>query len=77
MRASCRSRVEFDRFVFAWPDLDVDGSQFSAAELRDAIAGLRDWVELTRPRSPEQLWEADFDDGLTEEEWTALYGQVV
>jgi hypothetical protein len=56
-----------------WPDLDVDGFQFSATELRDAIAGLRDWSELNRPRSPEQLWEADFDEGLTEEEWTAVY----
>lgn len=59
---------------FGWPDLDVDGFQFTATELRDAIAGMRDWDELNRPRSPEQHWESGFDEGLTEEEWAALYG---
>ena len=58
---------------FSWPDADVEGFQFSATELRDAIEGLRDWAELKRPRSPEQLWEVDFDEGLTEDEWGAVY----
>ncbi|WP_457112670.1 HNH endonuclease signature motif containing protein [Marmoricola sp. URHA0025 HA25] len=58
---------------FSWADLEADGFQLSATELRDAIVGLRDWAELNRPRSPEQLWEEDFDEGLTEEEWAATY----
>ena len=59
---------------FSWPDLDVDGFQIGAAELREAVAGLRDWAELMRPRAPEQCWEADFDEGLLEDEWQAVYG---
>jgi hypothetical protein len=61
---------------FSWPGADVDGFQFSATELRDAIEGLRDWAELNRPRSPEQLWEVDFDEGLTEDEWSAVYASA-
>jgi hypothetical protein len=60
---------------FSWPDLDVEDFQFSATEIRDAIEGLRDWAELNRPRSAEQHWEDDFDEGLTEEEMRALYGR--
>jgi hypothetical protein len=60
---------------FSWPDLEPDGFQFGAAELREAIDGLRDWSELTRPRSPVDHWEDDFDEGLTESEWDALYGR--
>jgi hypothetical protein len=62
---------------FSWPDLELDGYQFTATEFREAIEGLRDWAELARRRSPEQLWEADFDEGLTESEWDALYGPRV
>jgi hypothetical protein len=58
----------------SWPDLEPDGFQFGATELREAIDGLRDWDELMRPRSPEQFWESDFDEGLTESEWDAIYG---
>ncbi|HEX7716781.1 MAG TPA: hypothetical protein VF416_05795, partial [Marmoricola sp.] len=60
---------------FSWPDLEPDGFQFGAAELREAIDGLRDWSDLTRPRSPVDHWEADFDEGLNESEWDALYGR--
>jgi len=59
---------------FSWPDLEVDGFQMGATELREAVAGLRDWAELMRPRAPEQCWEADFDEALLDEEWLALYG---
>ena len=62
---------------FSWPDLEPDGFQFGAAELRQAIEGLRDWSDLVRPRSPEHHWEDDFDEALTEEEWDALYGRRV
>jgi hypothetical protein len=62
---------------FSWPEIDPDGFQFGATEFRDAIAGMRDWTELVRPRVPEQHWESDFDEGLTEEEWLATYGRRV
>jgi hypothetical protein len=62
---------------FSWPETEPDGFQFGAAELRDAIAGMRDWVELVRPRLPEQLWEIELDEGLTDEEWAALYGRRI
>jgi hypothetical protein len=62
---------------FSWPDLEPDGFQFGAAEFREAIEGLRDWTELMRPRSPENHWEDDFDEALTEEEWHALYGRRI
>ncbi|HEX2892469.1 MAG TPA: HNH endonuclease signature motif containing protein [Marmoricola sp.] len=61
---------------FSWPDL-ADGFQFGAAELRQAIEGMRDWSDLMRPRSPEIHWEDDFDEALTEQEWDALYGRRV
>ena len=51
--------------------------QFGAAELREAIEGLKDWAELMHPRSPELHWEDDFDDGLTEDEWYAAYASRV
>ena len=56
-----------------WPDVEPGSFQFGAAELREAIAGMRDWTDLMRARSPEILWEDDFDEGLTEEEWLAAY----
>ncbi len=62
---------------FSSPDLADGGFQFGAAELHEAIAGLRDWSELMRPRSPEQYWEHDVDEALTDGEWSALYGRRV
>jgi len=41
------------------------------------MAGLRDWADRMTPRAPEILWEEDFDAGLTDEEWDALYGRRV
>lgn len=61
---------------FSWPDV-ADDFQFGAAELREAIEGMRDWSELMRPRSPEIHWEDDFDEALAEQEWEALYGRRV
>jgi hypothetical protein len=58
---------------FSWPELEPDVFQFGATEFREAIEGLRDWAELDRLRSPEQFWESGFDDGLTEDEWEAVY----
>jgi hypothetical protein len=59
---------------FSWPGLEPDGFQFSATELCDAIAGMKEYAELERMPSPELLWEADFDEGLTESEWAAVWG---
>jgi hypothetical protein len=56
---------------FSFPD--VEDYQYGASEIREAMAGLQDWTALMRPRSPEQFWEADFDDGLTEGEWKAVF----
>jgi hypothetical protein len=59
---------------FSWPDLGCDGFQLSGTELREAVEGLRDWDDLMRRRAPEIHWEDDFDDGLTESEWAAVWG---
>ena len=58
---------------FSWPEVDADGFQFGATELRQALEVFQQWSELSRARKPEQYWEADFDDGLTEEEWRAIH----
>lgn len=63
---------------FSWPEVDADGFQFGATELRQTLQVFQQWSELSRARKPEALWEADFDEGLTEEEWRAIHvGAVV
>jgi hypothetical protein len=59
---------------FSWPAVDPDGFQFGATELRQALEVFQQWSELSRTRKPEVLWEADFDQGLTESEWSAVWG---
>jgi hypothetical protein len=59
---------------FSWPEVDPDGFQFGATELRQTLEVFQQWSELSRTRKPEVLWEADFDDGLTESEWAAVWG---
>jgi hypothetical protein len=58
---------------FPWADFDPDGFQLSATELQSFVRSQREWAELMQPRSPERYWEDDFDDGLTEEEYSAAY----
>jgi hypothetical protein len=58
---------------FAWPGAVPDGFQFSATELRQAVEGIRECAFIEDDR-PELAWEADFDDGLTPEQWEAVYG---
>jgi hypothetical protein len=53
----------------------VDGFQLSGTELREAVEGLGDWDDLMRRRAPEINWEDDFDEGLTESEWAAVWGR--
>jgi hypothetical protein len=60
---------------FSWPEVDPDGLQFGATELRQAFEVFQQWSELNRARKPEQHWEADFDEGLTEAEWDAVHGR--
>jgi hypothetical protein len=62
---------------FSWPEVDPDGFQFGATELRQALEVFQQWSELDRTRKPEQYWEADFDEGLTEAEWDAVHGRRV
>lgn len=59
---------------FSWPEVDPDGFQFGATELRQTLEVFQQWSELSRTRKPELLWEADFDEGLTESEWAAVWG---
>lgn len=62
---------------FSWPDLGSGEFQFSATEMRDAIAGIREYAELERLPSPEVLWEEGCDEALTEEQYAAIHGRRV
>jgi hypothetical protein len=59
---------------FSWPEVDPDGFQFGTTELRETLEVFQQWSELSRTRKPEVLWEADFDEGLTESESAAVWG---
>jgi hypothetical protein len=78
--AGFRHRIERETHPtyddFPWGDFDPDGFQFTATELQTVIRDLRDCAELLRPRSPEQHWEADFDEAFTDEEWAAIYAKA-
>jgi hypothetical protein len=60
---------------FSWPVTD-DDFQFSATELRQVIESLREFDELDRVPTPEELWEEGFDEGLTEEQYAAVYAHA-
>ena len=58
-----------------WPGCRTDHRTKHAPGFAiEQAAGLRDWDELIRPRSPELHWEDDVDDGLSEAEWHSIWG---
>jgi hypothetical protein len=60
---------------FGWPGAVPDGFQFSATEFRQAVEGIRECAFIEGDR-PLLAWEADFDEGMTPEQWEAVYGGV-
>jgi hypothetical protein len=56
---------------FSFPE--IEDFQYGADELRSAMAGMQEYDELMRPRSPELFWEEDFDEALSEAEWRAAF----
>lgn len=57
---------------FGWPEVD-DDFQFSASELRQVVETLREFDELDRVPTAEELWEVGCDEGLTEEQYAAVH----
>jgi hypothetical protein len=58
---------------FSWPGAVPDGFQFSATEIREVVEALRECAFIEDDR-PELAWEADFDEGMTAEQWEAAFG---
>ncbi|HET6167715.1 MAG TPA: HNH endonuclease signature motif containing protein [Marmoricola sp.] len=56
---------------FSFPE--VEDFQYGATELRSAMAGMQEYDELMRPRSPELCWEEDFEEALTDAECRAIW----
>jgi hypothetical protein len=58
---------------FSWPGAVPDGFQFWATEIREVVEALRECAFIEDDR-PELAWEADFDEGMTAEQWEAAFG---